>query len=123
MSALAGLRAGPRRRALAIAAFPLLDGGVLLVGAPTNDDAGWPDVAAGVGAFVLVALRRRQPFVLLAIAMVWTTVHVVVWDRPTVMVFALLVLLTTACIRLDRWPAIGLGLSLIHISEPTRLQV
>jgi signal transduction histidine kinase len=79
------------------------------VGAPTNDDAGWPDVAAGVGAFVLVALRRRQPFVLLAIAMVWTTVHVVVWDRPTVMVFALLVLLTTACIRLDRWPAIGLG--------------
>ena len=109
MSALAWLRAGPRRLDLAIAAVTLLVGVVLLVGAPTNDDAGWPDVAAGVGAFVLVALRRRQPFVLLAIAMVWTTVHVVVWDRPTVMVFALLVLLTTACIRLDRWPAIGLG--------------
>jgi signal transduction histidine kinase len=41
--------------------------------------------------------------------MVWTTVHVAVWDRPTAMVFAILVLLTTACIRLERWPAIGLG--------------
>ncbi len=109
MSAIAWLRADPRRLDLAIATITILLGAVLLVGAPDDYDAGWPDVAAGVGAFVLVALRRWQPFVLLAIAMVWTTVHVVVWDRPSALVFAILVLLTSACIRLERWPAIGLG--------------
>ena len=109
MSAIAWLRADPRRLDLAIAAVTALLGTLLVLGAPDDYDAGWPEVAAGVGAFVLVALRRWQPFALLAVAMVWTTVHVVVWDRPTPMVFAVLVLLTTACIRLERWPAIGLG--------------
>ncbi len=109
MEAVAWLRAEPRRLDLAIAAVTALVGTLLVLGAPDDYDAGWPEVAAGVGAFVLVALRRRQPFALLAIAMVWTTVHVVVWDRPTAMVFAVLVLLTTACIRIERWPAIGLG--------------
>ena len=109
MSAVAWLRADPRRLDVAIAAATALIGTLLVLGAPDDDAAGWPDVAAGVGAFVLVAVRRRQPLVLLGVAMVWTTVHVAVWDRPTAMVFAILVLLTTACIRLERWPAIGLG--------------
>ena len=109
MSAIAWLRADPRRLDLAIAAATALIGMLLVLGAPADYDAGWPEVAAGLGAFVLVALRRWQPFVLLGVAMVWTTVHVAVWDRPTPMVFAILVLLTTACIRLERWPAIGLG--------------
>jgi signal transduction histidine kinase len=109
VSAIAWLRADPRRLDVAIAAVTALLGTLLVLGAPDDYDAGWPEVAAGVGAFVLVALRRRQPLVLLAVAMVWTTVHVAVWDRPTAMVFAILVLLTTACIRLERWPAIGLG--------------
>ena len=109
MSAIAWLRADPRRLDVAIAAVTALLGTLLVLGAPDDHDAGWPEVAAGVGAFVLVALRRWQPFVLLAVAMVWTTVHVAVWDRPTPMVFAILVLLTTACIRLERWSAIGLG--------------
>ena len=109
MSAIAWLRADPRRLDLAIAAATALIGMLLVLGAPDDYDAGWPEVAAGLGAFVLVALRRWQPFVLLGVAMVWTTVHVAVWDRPTPMVFAILVLLTTACIRLERWPAIGLG--------------
>ena len=109
MSAIAWLRADPRRLDLAIAAVTALVGTLLVLGAPDEFDAGWPEVAAGVGVFVLVALRRWQPFVLLAVAMVWTTAHVLIWDRPTPMVFAVLVLLTTACIRLDRKPAIGLG--------------
>ena len=109
MWAIAWLRADPRRLDLAIAAATALIGMLLVLGAPNDHDAGWPEVAAGVGAFALVALRRWQPFVLLGVAMVWTTVHVAVWDRPTPMVFAILVLLTTACIRLERWPAIGLG--------------
>ena len=109
MSAIAWLRADPRRPDLAIAAATALIGVLLVLGAPDDYDAGWPEVASGIGAFVLVALRRWQPFVLLGVAMMWTTMHVVVWDRPTPMVFAILVLLTTACVRLERWPAIGLG--------------
>jgi signal transduction histidine kinase len=109
MTAVAWLRADPRRLDLAIAAVTALIGTLLVLGAPDEYDAGWPEVAAGVGAFVFGALRRWQPFVLLVIAMVWTTVHVVVWDRPTPLVFAILVLLTTACIRLGRWPAIAFG--------------
>ena len=73
MSAIAWLRTDPRRLDLAIAAITLLVALLLLVGAPDDFDAGWPDVAAGVGAFVLVALRRWQPFVLLAVAMVLFT--------------------------------------------------
>ena len=109
MSAVAWLRADPRRLDLAIAALTSLIGTLLVLGAPRGYDAGWPEVAAGVGTFVLVALRRWHPFALLAIAMVWTTVHVVVWDQPTTTVFAVLVLLATACIRIERWPAIALG--------------
>ena len=109
MSAVAWLRADPRRLDLAIAALTSLIGTLLVLGAPRGSDAGWPEVAAGVGTFVLVALRRWHPFALLAIAMVWTTVHVVVWGQPTTTVFAVLVLLATACIRIERWPAIALG--------------
>ena len=109
VSAIAWLRADARRLDLAIAAATVLIGMLLLVGAPEDHDAGWPEVVAGLGAFAVVALRRWQPFALLGVSMIWTTVHVAVWDRPTPLVFAILVLLTTACVRLERWPAIGLG--------------
>jgi signal transduction histidine kinase len=109
VSAVAWLRAEPRRLDLAIAAVTALVGTLLVLGAPDAADVGWPEVAAGVGTFVLVALRRWRPLTLLVVAMIWTSVHVLVWDRPTAVVFAALVLLTTTCIRLERWPAIGLG--------------
>ena len=109
MSAIAWLRADPRRLDLVIAAVTASLGTLLVLGAPDDYDAGWPEVAAGVGAFVLVAIRRWNPVILLAVSMMWTTVHVAIWDRPTPMVFATLVLLTTACVRLERWPAIALG--------------
>lgn len=109
MSVIAWLRADPRRLDLAIATATTAFGTVLVLGSPDEYDVGWPEAAAGVGAFVLVALRRRHTLGLLATAMVWTTVHIVIWDRPTPMVFAVLVLLATACVRLDRWQAIGLG--------------
>ena len=109
MSVIAWVRAEPRRIDLAIAAVTTLIGTLLVVGAPDEYDVGRPEVVAGVGAFVLLAFRRRHTLVLLAIALVWTSIHVAVWDRPTPMVFAILVLLTTACVGLDRWPAIGLG--------------
>ena len=109
MSVIAWLRADQRRLDLAIAAVTTLIGMLLVRGAPDEYDVGWPEVVAGVGAFVLLAFRRRHTLVLLAIALVWTSIHVAVWDRPTPMVFAILVLLTSACVGLDRWPAIGLG--------------
>ncbi|MEM8748107.1 MAG: histidine kinase [Actinomycetota bacterium] len=56
--------------------------------------------------------RRVQPFLFLAIALVWTAVHVAVWDRPTPTVFAVVVLLATSALRLERWPAIALGASI-----------
>ena len=46
-----------------------LIGMLLVLGAPDDSDAGWPEVAAGVGAFVLVLLRRRWPLPLLAVAL------------------------------------------------------
>jgi signal transduction histidine kinase len=82
---------------------------VLIAGAPEASDAGWPDLAAGVGAFVLVLLRRRWPLLLLAVALGWAVIHALVWDRPSSLVFAALVLLATACVRLERGPAIALG--------------
>ncbi len=109
IAALDWLRAEDRRLELALAAITLGLGSLLFWAAPDEYDTGWPDVAAGVGAFVLVAFRRRHPLALLAVALAWTVVHVAAFERPTVMIFATLVLLATACVRLDRWAAIGLG--------------
>jgi signal transduction histidine kinase len=64
------------------------------------------------GVFALLLLRRWKPLPLLALALVWTAVHVAIWQRPTQMVFGMLVLLATACIRLDRRRAIALGCSI-----------
>ena len=109
------LRAENRRLDVALAVVTVGIGSLLFWAGPDDFDTGWPDLAAGVGAFALVLFRRWQPFVLLAVALTWTIVHVVALDRPTVMIFATLVLLATACVRLPRWPAIGLG-SAIAIS-------
>jgi signal transduction histidine kinase len=98
-----------RRQDLAVATLTVAVAVALLVATPEEYDTGWPDVAAGVGAFVLVALRRRWPLVLLGVALAWSALHAAIWDRPSVMVFAVFVLLATSCIRLERTPAIMLG--------------
>ena len=103
------LRAENRRLDVALAVVTVGIGSLLFLAGPDDFDTGWPDVAAGVGAFALVLFRRWQPFVLLAVALTWAIAHVVALDRPTVLIFATLVLLATACVRLPRWSAIGLG--------------
>ena len=85
---------------------------LLIFGGPDRFDAGWPEAAAGAGAFVLLLLRRRWPVPLLAVALGWAAVHVAIWDRPTPMILAIMVLLITVCIRLERWAAISLGASI-----------
>lgn len=105
----AWLTAHPRRVDVAVAVATVAVSAVLIGGAPDASDAGWPDMAAGVGAFVLVLLRRRWPLPLLAAALGCAIVYALVWDRPSSLVFAALVLLGTACVRLDRGPAIALG--------------
>ena len=101
-----------RRVDVAVAAATTLIGTLLVFGASDEFDAGWPEVAAGIGVFALLLLRRWKPLPLLALALVWTAVHVAIWQRPTQMVFGMLVLLATACIRLDRRRAIALGCSI-----------
>ena len=99
------LRAENRRLDVALAVVTVGIGSLLFLAGPDDFDTGWPDVAAGVGAFALVLFRRWQPFVLLAVALTWAIAHVVALDRPTVLIFATLVLLATACVRLPRWSA------------------
>lgn len=103
------LRADLRRFDLAVATTTVALGTLLLLGSPDEYDTGWPEVVAGVGAFVLVLFRRSRPLLLLAIAIAWTGVHVFVWERPSPTGFAGLVLLATASVRLERWSAIALG--------------
>lgn len=109
VEALSWLRADPRRFDLALAIITVGISSLLFLAGPDDVDAGWPDLAAGIGAFFLIAGRRFHTPVLLAVALAWTTVHVAAVGRPTVLIFAILVLLATLCVRLDRWPAIGLG--------------
>ena len=101
-----------RRVDLAVAAATTLIGTLLVFGASDEFDAGWPEVAAGIGVFALLLLRRWRPLPLLGLALAWTAVHVAIWQRPTQMVFGMLVLLATVCIRLDRRRAIALGCSI-----------
>ncbi|MEM9463920.1 MAG: histidine kinase [Actinomycetota bacterium] len=103
------LRGDPRRTDVVVAVIAVGLGSLLLTVAPENFETGWPEVAAGLGAFVMVALRRWRPRVLLAIALAWGAIHVAVYERPAPIFFAVLVLLLTASIRLERWQAIGLG--------------
>lgn len=108
-AAMAWLRADTRRFDLAVAVATAGIGSLLIFGGSENFDTGWPEWAAGVGAFVLLLFRRSAPLTVLAVAVAWTAVHVIALERPTPMIFAVLVLLATACLRLERWPAIGLG--------------
>ncbi|MEM9517632.1 MAG: histidine kinase, partial [Actinomycetota bacterium] len=103
--------ADPRRTDVLIAATTCALAVRLAAAPPHPFDPGWPEVAAGIGAFVVLLLRRRWPLPLLAIAVVASAIHVVVWNQPSLMVFAALVLLTTACIRLERVQAIVLGVA------------
>ena len=106
----AWFRADPRRGDVAIALVTVGVSVVLLVGSPQDLDTGWPEVVAGVGAFVLVLLRRRWPFALLAVAVGWGAIHAAIWGASS-LPFAALVLLATACIRLERRQAIILGVA------------
>ena len=99
--ALAWLRADLRRFDIAVATATVGIGTLLIVANPERFDTGWPEWVAGVGAFVLLVLRRRAPLPLLGVALVWTAGHVAVWERPTPMIFAVVVLLATACVRLE----------------------
>lgn len=104
------LRADPRRFDLAVALLVSVVGTTLVVVSPEGFDSGWPEAASGVGVFVLLLLRRQAPIVLLLVALAWIATHVVVWERPTPMVFAAMVLLATASVRVERPTAIALGL-------------
>ncbi len=106
---LAWLRDDPRRFDVAVAVAVVGTGSLLIANNPDRFDTGWPEWVAGVGAIVMLVFRRRAPLVLLGVALVWTAVHVAVWERPTPTVFAILVLLATVCVRIERWQAIGLG--------------
>ena len=105
----AWLTAEPGRKDIAAAVAVAVASTVLIFGGPDEFDTGGPEVAAGVGAFLLVLFRRRWPWPLLAVALAWSVVHALVWDRPSSMIFAALVLLATACVRLERGPALVLG--------------
>jgi hypothetical protein len=94
---------------VAVAAATVAVSLLLIGGATQASDAVWLEVAAGVGTFVLVLLRRRWPLPLLALALTWAAVYVLVWERPSSLMFAAPVLLATACVQLDRGPAIALG--------------
>jgi signal transduction histidine kinase len=106
----AWFRADPRRGDVAIALVTVAVSVVLIVGSPQDFDTGWPEVVAGVGSFVLVLLRRRWPFALLALAVVWGAIHAAIWGASS-LPFAALVLLATACVRLERRQAIILGVA------------
>ncbi len=108
----AWLTGDPRRFDLAVAAITVAIGTLLVLASPDSSETGWPEWAAGIGAFVLLMLRRRWPMLLLAVALAWTAVHAAVLQRPTQMIFVVLVLVGTVCVRLNRWPAIALGSSI-----------
>jgi len=110
--AIEWLRADPWRRDIAIATATVALASLLLTINPDQFETGWPEVAAGLGAFVLVALRRTVPALLLVIALGWGAAHVAIWNRPTPIFFAALVLLVTMCIRLERRQAIALGVAM-----------
>lgn len=108
-TAMAWLRADARRFDLAVAVIVVGLGLGLSYGTSDNFDNGWADVVAGVGAFVLLALRSRWPWALFGINALWLAGFVIIYQRPTLLMFAGLVLLSTVCVRLERWPAVGLG--------------
>ncbi|MEM9133288.1 MAG: histidine kinase [Actinomycetota bacterium] len=106
---MAWLRADARRFDLAVAIVTISLGYALGVGTPDEHDFGPIDAVAGVLAFVLLALRSRWPWALFGVAAVSSAAFVAAYQRPTLLVFAALVLLSTVCVRLERWPAVGLG--------------
>ncbi len=108
-TAMAWLRADARRFDLVVAVAVICVSLALSYGTPDDFDSGWPDLLAGIGAFVLLTLRSRWPRALFGIGVVSTVAFVLVYERPTVLVFASLVLLSTVCVRLERWPAVGVG--------------
>ncbi|MEM7337206.1 MAG: histidine kinase [Actinomycetota bacterium] len=103
------LRDDARRFDFVVAVAVICGGFALSYGTPDSFDVGPADGAAGVAAFVLLALRSRWPKVLFGLAAAGSAAFVAVYERPTLLVFAGLVLLSTVCVRLERWPAVGLG--------------
>ena len=111
-SVMAWLRQDLRRFDLAVATIATAIGALLVVASPDASVAGWPEVAAGIGAFVLVLFRRWKPMLLLPIAFGATATYVAIYERPTQLVFAALIVLATVCVRWSRWRAIGLGVAI-----------
>ncbi|MEM9606292.1 MAG: histidine kinase [Actinomycetota bacterium] len=111
-SAMAWLREDLRRFDLTVAVLVTGIGMLLVLGNSEEFDTGWPEAAAGVGAFVLLLFRRRAPELLLGVGLVALTAHFLIYDRPTPIFFAVLVLLATVCVQLDRRPAVLLGLGI-----------
>lgn len=108
-SALTWLRSDVRRFDFVVAVAVVCLSLALSYGTPDPFDSGWPDVVAAAVAFVLLALRSRWPCLLLGVSAAATVAFVLVYQRPTVLVFAGLVLLSTVCVGLERWRAFGLG--------------
>lgn len=103
------LRSDHRRFDLIVAVVVPSLAMALLYLSPDRFDIGWPEWVAGIGAFVLLLIRRWAPLPLLAVALVAAALHIGLLQAPTPMIFAALVLLATACVRLERWKAIALG--------------
>lgn len=106
----AWLRDDPRRADVVLAVVAVGLGSLLIRVNPESFETGWPEAATGFGAFVLVLLRRWRPLLILAVALTVGAAHVFVYERPSPIFFAVLVLLATAAVRLQRWQAIVLGL-------------
>lgn len=106
---LAWLRADARRFDLAVAVVVIGLGLALSYGTPDEFDTGWPDGVAGVVAFLVLVLRSRWPRPLFGVLVASSVGFVVAYQRPTLLVFAALVLLATVCVRLERWQAVALG--------------
>ncbi len=104
-------RADPRRTDVLIAVVTVALAIALGEASSQPFDAGWPEVVAGIGAFVVVLFRRSWPLPLLGFSVFAAGFHVVVWEQPSPMIFATVVLLTTACIQLERRHAIVLGVA------------
>lgn len=103
-------RSDPRRGDMAVAGITALVATVLVFGRTDDIEPGRAEVLWLGGVFLVTVFRRRSPLLLLAVTLTTLVAYVLISERPTPLIFAVLVLLTTACIRLDRQRAIIVGI-------------